>query len=518
MNLLSTTANLAWAAASLPAARRFRRALAEPERAQQTVLRRLVAENAMCAFGREHDLAAIRSYADYAARVPLATYEELVPMIDRIRQGESSVLTAEAVTRLVPTSGTSSARKLIPCTAGLQREFNAAIDPWMLDLFRTEPSLLGGSAYWSISPLASADAGIASTVPIGFEDDAAYLGTVRRKLVEAVMAVPASVRHVRDVAAFRRATLVALVRRRDLRLISVWHPSFLTLLLDELIASWPDLVRAAGVSSLQDVDPSDVRAIWPHLRMVSCWTDGHAGLAADDLARRLPGVRLQGKGLFATEAVVTIPFGNARPVAVTSHFFEFIAESGEVCRVEQLREGVTYEVVVSTGGGLWRYRLGDRVVVDRFVARTPSLRFLGRVGGVSDRCGEKLSEMFVAGVIRELTAGGPAPRFAMLAPEEDPGGCRYILYLEGDGNVIEVANLDTALRANPHYAWCRDLGQLGEPRLFMIRGGGFAAFARRAIERGCRWGDVKPVALATEGDWSRHFDGEIVEHVAIAPW
>ena len=31
--------------------------------------------------------------------------------------------------------------------------------------------------------------------------------------------------------------------------------------------------------------------------------------------------------------------------------------------VEALREGEEYEVVVTTAGGLWRYRLGDRVRV-----------------------------------------------------------------------------------------------------------------------------------------------------------
>src|SRR5207244_6244599 len=55
----------------------------------------------------------------------------------------------------------------------------------------------------------------------------------------------------------------------------------------------------------------------------------------------------------------------------------------------------------STAGGLWRYRLGDRVVVDGFRNKCPSLTFIGRSEDVSDLCGEKLSAQFVKEAIDE---------------------------------------------------------------------------------------------------------------------
>jgi hypothetical protein len=290
----------------------------------------------------------------------------------------------------------------------------------------------------------------------------------------------------------------------------------LTLLLDELVASWPELVTRAGRRDLHGRDPREVRAIWPQLRLVSCWGDGHAKLAAGNLAARLPGVRLQIKGLLATEGVVTIPWGERHPVAVTSHFYEFIDDDGAVCGVGQLREGLTYGVVLTTSGGLWRYRLGDRVLVDGRVGGTPSLRFVGRIGGVSDRRGEKLVEPFVAGVLAELWAGEAPPRFALLAPEEDERGCYYALFVEGDAPPVDPARLDAALGANPHYAWCRELGQLGPARVFAIRGGGFETFVRRQADGRCRIGDVKPAALSTHSGWSRWFAGGWRDHVAIA--
>ena len=87
-----------------------------------------------------------------------------------------------------------------------------------------------------------------------------------------------------------------------------------------------------------------------------------------------------------------------------SHFFEFVDDSGAVHRVHELRAGQTYEVVVTTAGGLWRYRLRDSVRVTGFIGQTPALQFLGRNGNVSDLFGEKLSEAFVTETIHETLA------------------------------------------------------------------------------------------------------------------
>ena len=56
------------------------------------------------------------------------------------------------VERLVPTSGSTAAAKLVPFTADLRGEFTTAIDAWLVDLFMARPALMGGPAYWSISP------------------------------------------------------------------------------------------------------------------------------------------------------------------------------------------------------------------------------------------------------------------------------------------------------------------------------------------------------------------------------
>src|SRR5438874_1367669 len=169
---------------------------------------------------------------------------------------------------------------------------------------------------------------------------------------------------------------------------------------------------------------------------------------------RLPGARLQAKGLLATEAFVSIPFAGAHPLAVRSHFFEFLDDQGTICLADELLVGRRYSIVVTTGGGLWRYRLGDRVEVDQLVRRTPSVRFVGRDDRVVDHFGEKLSDGFVARAISETLAYAKVhARFSMLAPESIDDEFRYTLFLQSPQPVPRdlSARLDNALRANPHY-------------------------------------------------------------------
>lgn len=533
MKAVAALANCAWFAASTPAWLRFRAALRRPAETQRRILDHLLTSNAETDYGRAHHFTRIRSYADFQERVPIVDYDDLQPWIARIVRGESRVLTSAPVTRLVPTSGSTAGRKLIPFTGTFQRELNAAIGPWMIDMCREHPTVPFGPAYWSISPAITPSVEEESLVPIGFDDDSAYLGGVHQWLARATFAVPAALRQVADPECSRYLTLLCLLREPELRLISVWHPSFLTLLLDALPVFWEELLgdlahggcrraralpldirqafnaspQPARAKSLRRVSPTDPHALWPRLRVVSCWGDGNAAFAMTDVQRRLPQVKLQAKGLLATEAFVSIPFAGWHPIAVTSHFFEFGNNRGATLRAHELEPGATYSVIVTTAGGLWRYRLGDVVEVDGFVGPTPSLRFLGRGASVSDLCGEKLAETFVTGAIEAICACCEfAPRFAMLAPEADAvGRWRYTLFVEGEVPPELPARLDDELRKNPHYALCRDLGQLGPVGCCQIASGAYRAFCDVNACDGRRLGNIKPQALSTRTDWRDYF-------------
>jgi hypothetical protein len=536
MHLTPAIANSLWLASSAPAFLQFKRAARRPYIAQRISLLAAVGNNRDTAYGRAHGFGEVRDYKDFARKVPVVDYEELEPWVRRIAAGEQNVLTAERVTHLVPTSGTSSGRKLIPFTAAFQREFDLAIGPWVFDLYCRHPRAALGTAYWSITPAVGHPSGERSAVPIGFDEDSSYLGGAKKKLLASVMAVPSEVRLIQDVAVFRYVSLLCLLRRGDLGLISVWHPSYLQLLLDAMPTHWGDLLRDVheGTCKYEAELPIGVREairshsqpkrarqleqagiqcpgfIWPKLQMISCWGDAHAEGPLKELQRRLPNIPIQPKGLLATEAFVTFPLGGLYPLAVRSHFFEFLDDDGHLRLAHELKEGGEYEVIVTTGGGLYRYRLGDRVKVTDFLGETPSLRFLGRNGVISDRCGEKLSEAFVTRALREATSSlGEPLRFALLAPDETSQGLRYTLFIEANVDEGFEHRLDDSLKQNPHYSYCRRLGQLLPAQVVRIADHGYQAYIEHEMAQGKRMGEIKPCALSTDTGWRKRLGAEV---------
>ena len=233
----------------------------------------------------------------------------------------------------------------------------------------------------------------------------------------------------------------------------------------------------------------------------SSWADAGAAQAAVALRRRFPHVLIQPKGILATEGVISIPYAGRHPVAVRSHFLEFIDDAGRIALVTDLRVGRTYDVVLTTAGGLYRYRLRDQIRVDGFLGSTPSIRFHGKSGLISDRAGEKLSEGFVAEALTVFFAGHRAPpAFAMLAPEVDGLGCRYTLYADAE-EAVSPAQLDALLSRNPQYAYCRRLGQLLPATFVRVPPDAYARYSRRLLASGQRLGDIKAVALSALEGW-----------------
>ena len=525
--MIPTVASSLWLAACAPELIRFRRAACHVAETQQGVLRRILAENAGTEFGSSHGFPAIHSIAEYQKKVPLRDYDQHKAWIDRAATGDPNVLTRERVRLFEPTSGSSGATKLIPYTASLKYEFQRGIRAWIADLFSHDPSLLAGQAYWSVSPVSRQVTKTSGGIPIGFDDDTSYVGGWQQWLVKAAMAVPRSVQLASDLDAFRYATLVFLARSRNLTLISVWNPAYLSLLLERL-PEWgericydlahgalcpADTKRAREVrAALRANSPQERHArLWPKLGLISCWKDANAAGPAAKLAQWFPHCRIQGKGLIATEAFVSFPLVGQEDAALSirSHFYEFLPLDSSAPRLaHQLERGGVYQVAVTTGGGLYRYLLGDLIEVTGHFKGCPRIRFLGRQGSVSDWFGEKLSEAHVCRVLQEtFRTLGMAPSFAMLACETDasPGYVLYIDSPEHDELAGRAAKMiDTGLRENFHYHYARQLGQLACVRPFRVRDGA-GTYLAAAARNGQKLGDVKMPALDRRGGWSGVF-------------
>lgn len=526
--MIATLANTAWLAGALPEHLRFRRALGRVRAEQERVLQAILRRNEASEFGVQHEFAAMRTAADYQQRVPIRDYEDYRPRVDRIAGGAAAqALTCEPVRLFEPTSGSIGASKWIPYTGSLLGEFQRGIHAWIGDLFLHDPDLMRGGAYWSVSPAQPSAAVTPSGIPVGFADDSEYVGGLQQRLVQSVMAVPSTVRQVEDVESFWYTTLTHLVRRSDLRFVSVWNPSFLTLLTDRLSEHRDRLAHDnPPLRGALDADTPQERhaRLWPRLRMISCWADGNAAAPAAGLASLFPQARIRGKGLIATEGFVSLPWGSrddGAVLAVRSHFLEFLpADSGgdtDTARPQlahELEPGQLYSVVLTTGGGLYRYHLGDLVTVTGRERECPVVRFVSRRRTV-DWCGEKLHEVHVARVLEDACARqGVAPGFAMLACDRSGVLPSYVLYMEAAASDDQlravVTSAERGLGENFHYQYARRLGQLGPLRLFAARDA-HASYLAACLARGQRAGAVKPAALDAGEGWTARFDGRFVD-------
>lgn len=524
-----------WFVTCLPGYIRFLLATRHVKSCQVRRALRLVRTNKTTRYGQQHGFSAVHSWHEFTS-LPITDYSDYQPAVERILNGEQNILTADPVEILQPTSGTSSTPKLIPHTRSSAREIQRALDAWLVDLIKQRPRLILGSQYWSISPSTEVPGQDKGMVRVGFLDDVEYFGRRRRWIVRNVMAVPSLVRGIADMEANQYVTLLFLLRARDLALISIWHPSFFTILLEKMRVEWtlllndlekggvdsrvnipptlrpllesslaPVPARAEELRQLHPEAPRSCRDIWPKLQIISCWREGNVESEISQLKTAFPEVLIQGKGLLATEGVVSIPVGPSQRHACvpTSHILEFQEDSGAVSPLWALKIGHCYRVILTTGAGLYRYQLQDRVAVTGFHGQVPCVRFLGRAGVVSDCVGEKLHIEHIDDIVRDVTRRYfRSSRFAMLVPSTDENSRRYNFIVESDDekypdmDAVETF-LESELCRNYHYAHARSIGQLQPAAVTLVDLGARKRYRDFMISNGAIAGAIKFPSLCT---------------------
>jgi len=88
----------------------------KPLETQEKVFRDLITQAQHTQFGKDHDFANIKTFQDFAAKVPIRDYEQLRPYVDRVVKGEEDILWKGKPIYFAKTSGTTSGAKYIPLT------------------------------------------------------------------------------------------------------------------------------------------------------------------------------------------------------------------------------------------------------------------------------------------------------------------------------------------------------------------------------------------------------------------
>jgi hypothetical protein len=519
-------------------ARRFEHATADPAAAQARVLQALLARNADTAFGRDHRFGGIVGPAEYARRVPRRDYEAHRPYVERAVAGEPAVLTADPLTMLTLTSGTTAAPKLIPVTANWSEQMAGLTRLWMFHALAQHPTCFDGKVLMIASP--AVEGRTASGMAFGSMSGVAYRRIPR--IVRQHYAVPYAASLIKDHD-LRYFVTMRLALAHAVTALATPNPSSLLRLAATASTRGEDMIRAIHDGSLgvpeldfagdSDVsrhdamdeirsvlrpDPARARALdaiwsrhgtlnprhcWPNLAFIGCWLGGSAGVHAAHLDGIFaPTTPRRDLGLIASEGRMTIPLESgsaAGPLAVHANFYEFIPEDSiddldpPIVLAHELEQGQRYYVILTGGNGLYRYDINDIVEVRGFHNRTPKVAFVRKGRDMVNIVGEKLHLNQIQAAVQqaEIASGLQSWQFRLI-PDVDQS--TYDLLVESTSTTAGSAQATTFITAfdaqlstlNLEYASKRSSLRLGAPRLHIMKPGWSEQLCRREFTGGKR--------------------------------
>lgn len=509
----------------------------ELEQVQRELLDDMMAGFLQSEYGQAHTHEASLSAEQYTATVPLIDYETIRPWVEKIDSASAQVLTRDRTIAFFKTSGSTSKPKLIPVTASLMRQKVSAFATFWGLVYRDHPVVASGAVVSNFIDAGSAERHAPSGLEIISESS---FWSKRGRSINSLQRwpLPAELRLVKD----RDARLYAVARlllQGELHCIMCLNPSTLLQFCrtiethSEALAqglqqgSWGTddaaLLQALKVhgkvelgSHLQSNSrlsqrlrelpdrrqPLHLATLWPMLELIICWRSDIVQPYFTQLAPYIEGIAVRDYISQSSECIMAIPVEDGTSggaLAYASHFFEFIPESSvqqeqpDTLFAWQLERGMRYELVVTTGGGLYRYRTGDCIQVNRFIDAVPVIEFLHRLGKTSSITGEKLTEQQVLEAARVASTqcgyhpaefllypcSGEVPHYSvMLDPNKLPAQTAANEKSELDW----FAAFESALRAaNSEYRDKCDSGRLGPLALYRVAGGALAE-ARTALK------------------------------------
>jgi len=517
--------------------RRFLKALQHPEEAQVRILRQVVEVVGTSDFGRCYRLDRVRTPQDLRRAVPLHTYEELRPWVQRVFAGELSALFSpgKRVMMFATTSGTTARPKFIPVTPQFVQDYRRGWNTFGVKLLRDHPEAVLRAI---IQCSGRHDAGV-SPAGIPYGAITGLLAQTQKRIVRRFYVAPPQVAYLPDACA-RYYTIMRLGIVRDVGFAVTANPATLIQLartadreseamirdvydgtlsrqfvsdpaLHRLLSTGlrPARERAAELERLRANHGSlRPRHYW-NLAFLACWTGGSMSHYLPTLRDWYGELPVRDIGLLASEGRVTIPLQDNTPAGVLdvqSALFEFIPVEQATAREPQtllwneLECGRDYIVVLTNTAGLVRYRLEDVVRVQGWLGSVPVLKFLYRAGRVASVAGEKLTEnQVVEAVCRVCSRLGMRPFDFVLAPVwDDPPYYRLTCEVEPQAQL--VAEIDRELgEVNEEYASRRKSLRLGSLRARVVLEGTIAGMDRRlAQQRGSTAEQYKRPCLFTE--------------------
>ena len=169
----------------------FERRTRHFRRTQQETLEQIIRRNEGTLWGRDHKFSTL-TQADWG-KMPVVTYQDVEPYVERIRHGHLHALTADRPVALGTSTGTTARPKLIPFTADFLRQERLAQDLWTYLTHRNS------NADTSRILCLRGDAPSEDTGPLPFESYLKLMVNDQRPCVRRRYILPPSLDYVTDL-------------------------------------------------------------------------------------------------------------------------------------------------------------------------------------------------------------------------------------------------------------------------------------------------------------------------------
>ena len=415
----------------------------DPIRAQQETFEALSSKIVSTVFGRDHKIQSGIQMSDWAAAVPLATYEDLKPYVERIRNGERDVLYPGLPKYFCTTSGTTSGSKYIPMTEdGIKAQVQAARNALLsyMHLSGNKSFVDGKMIFLQGSPVTTSKNGIETGRLSGIVAHHVpnYLQKNRLPSLETNC--------ISDWESKINA-IVEETKDQDLRLVS-GIPPWVQMYFEKLLAK-------TGKKS--------IREIFPNLSVFA-----HGGVNFDpyrSVFTNLIGSEIDSIETYpASEGFIAFQDNQDADGMLLNLdggiFYEFIPadelhdKSPSRLTLCQVESGVNYAIVLNTSSGLWGYLIGDLI---KFTSVSPyRIVVSGRIAHFISAFGEHVIAEEVESAIAE-TASKHALSVSEfhVAPLVNPesGKPRHQWFIETDEELSDdfAPDLDVSLRSKNKY-------------------------------------------------------------------
>ena len=330
--------------------------------------------------GKQYDFASIKSYTDFSERLPVVTYEEIQPTIERSRRGESNLFWPMPIKWFAKSSGTTNAKsKFIPVSTESLEDCHYAAGKDLLcmylnnnpdsQLFTGKSLRLGGSKEL-------------------YKENGTVFGDLSAILID----------NMPFWAEFSSTP------SSKISLMSEWETK-MPAIVEETINE--NVTSLAGVPSwmlvllnniLQETDKDNLLDIWPNLEVYF-----HGGVSFNPYIEQYRSILPERKFKYyeiynASEGFFAIQdqnySGDLLLMLDYGIFYEFIpmniygTEAQKIIPLDEVKLGVNYAIIITTNAGLWRYCIGDTI---RFTSLSPyRIKVSGRTKHHINAFGEEL--------------------------------------------------------------------------------------------------------------------------------